>query len=122
MHDQVYVATALVVSTGSTSYSYYAGSNIELNRQYGGSNFLQWEIIKHQKKMGQKFYDLGGVPVSPNKSHPAYGVYKFKMNFGGDYEEYFGFEFYRNKIIRILVRAIIKNKSALNKLKKILNI
>jgi lipid II:glycine glycyltransferase (peptidoglycan interpeptide bridge formation enzyme) len=41
------------------------------------------------KDKGIKYFDFGGVPYYPSPGSPAFGVYKFKKNFGGELESYF---------------------------------
>jgi lipid II:glycine glycyltransferase (peptidoglycan interpeptide bridge formation enzyme) len=45
---------------------------------------LQWEAIKISKKRGCKEYDMFGVSPNKDENHPLYGLYKFKIGFGGN--------------------------------------
>ncbi len=94
---QLFVATqrekissiALILTTGKKAIYYMGGSDMELNRQSNAATLLQWEIIKELKKQKLHEYDLGGIPINPTKDHPAYGVYHFKVQFGGEINSFF---------------------------------
>ena len=44
-----------------------------------------WAVEK-----GCRLYDFRGVPGRVGEDHPLYGLYKFKLGFGGDYVEFVG--------------------------------
>ena len=94
VHDQV-ATVALMIQSGNTVYYYSGGSDYELNRQYCCSAFVIWKSICYCNESGVNYFDMGGVPVQPEKDHPAYGVFAFKRSFGGTYVEFKG-----GKIIR----------------------
>lgn len=80
---------AVMIASGATAYYYSGGSDYELNRQTGSSAYVIWKAIEYYREMpGVKFMDMGGVPVKPESTHPAYGVYAFKRSFGGEYMEF----------------------------------
>lgn len=89
IQDQVAIV-ALMIQSGQTVYYYSGGSDYELNRQYSCSAYVIWQAICYYNNLGVRFFDMGGVPVNPNKEHPAYGVYAFKRSFGGEYMEFEG--------------------------------
>lgn len=80
--DKLAAGIILVIS-GSTLICYSAASDIEINREYGASSFLFWESMLWAKNRGMKYFDFGGVPTNASSDNPAYGVYRFKKNFGG---------------------------------------
>jgi lipid II:glycine glycyltransferase (peptidoglycan interpeptide bridge formation enzyme) len=68
----------------------YGASNDEGRRSYA-SYGLQWECIAGAKVGGARAYDLGGIPVDPDrKDDPWYGPYLFKKGFGGTVRAYVG--------------------------------
>lgn len=83
-------AVALMLQSGSTVYYYSGGSDYELNKKYSCSALLIWKAMLYYNEHGLSIFDMGGVPVSPTKEHPAYGVYAFKRSFGGEYREFDG--------------------------------
>ncbi len=83
-------AVALMLQGGDTVYYYSGGSDYDLNRKYCCSAFLLWRALCYYNGKGTACFDMGGVPVSPDKDHPAYGVYAFKRSFGGSYCEFTG--------------------------------
>ncbi len=84
------VAVALMIQAGGTVYYYSGGSDYELNRKCCCSSYVLWKAICYYNHNGADYFDMGGVPVSPESTHPAYGVYMFKRSFGGIYDEFEG--------------------------------
>lgn len=89
IQDQV-ATVALMIQSGQTVYYYSGGSDYELNRKHCCSAFVIWKAICYYNSIGVQYFDMGGVPVNPNREHPAYGVYAFKRSFGGEYMEFDG--------------------------------
>ena len=87
-YDNEVVSVALMLVSNDVMYYYSGGSDWEKNKKTGASALLVWHAIEEAQMMGLKSFDLGGVPVNPDKSHPAYGVYGFKKSFGGEYTEF----------------------------------
>lgn len=80
---------AVMIVSGETAYYYSGGSDYELNRQTGSSAYVIWRAIEYYRELPNvKYMDMGGVPVKPESTHPAYGVYAFKRSFGGEYMEF----------------------------------
>lgn len=71
----------LVISDKRASYLY--GASSDNNRNLMGTYALQWEAIQIAKSKGCTEYDMFGVSPDPSPSHPLYGLYKFKIGFGG---------------------------------------
>lgn len=89
VQDEI-ATVALMLQSGQTVYYYSGGSDYDLNRKYCCSAFVMWKAICHFNSIGVHFFDMGGVPVNPDREHPAYGVYAFKRSFGGEYQEFDG--------------------------------
>jgi len=64
--------------------TYLYGSSSSANRRYMATYALQWEALRRAKKRGCAKYDMFGVAPQPDPSHPLYGLYRFKVGFGGD--------------------------------------
>ena len=80
---------AVMIASGETAYYYSGGSDYELNRLTGSSAYVIWRAIEYYRELPNvKYMDMGGVPVKPESTHPAYGVYAFKRSFGGGYMEF----------------------------------
>lgn len=87
--DSKPATVAVMIVSGETAYYYSGGSNYELNRQTGCSAYVIWKAIEYyRERKDVKYMDMGGVPVQPEQTHPAYGVYAFKRSFGVDYMEF----------------------------------
>lgn len=71
-----------------TWYLYGASSNEHRNLM--PNYLLQWEMIKLAIKRQDDIYDFRGVSGVVDKSHPQYGLYRFKQGFGATFTEFIG--------------------------------
>ena len=69
-------------------YLYDSSSNEHRNLM--PNDMLQWSMIEWAVEKGCRIYDFRGVPGRVGEDHPLYGLYKFKLGFGGDYVEFVG--------------------------------
>jgi len=83
------VAAVIIFSFGRKIWYMYGASSSEA-RNVMPNHLLHWEVIKWAKERGYKQYDLWGIPFEPKKSHPLFGVYRFKKGFHGDLVKYVG--------------------------------
>lgn len=66
-----------------TGIYYYGASDYE-HRALMAPYLLQWEAIRHCKKVGCTHYDLLGIaPSEAGADHPWSGISSFKEKFGG---------------------------------------
>jgi len=75
--DNTPLAAAIVGYFGDTA-TYLHGASSHEYRNLMAPYFLHWEILKEARKLGYKFYDLGGID---EVKWP--GVTRFKKGFGG---------------------------------------
>jgi peptidoglycan pentaglycine glycine transferase (the first glycine) len=66
---------------------YFYGASRSTHREWMPNHFLQWEAIRWAKQQGCTEYDFWGAPDVLDESASMYGVYKFKMGFGGKFVE-----------------------------------
>ncbi len=89
---------------------YLLGATSKKGMKTQGSYLIQWEMIRWLKKLGCRWYDLGGIDPQKNP-----GVFHFKEGMGGIDVYYLGlFEACRgilNKIIAHLIRIWFYYKS-----------
>lgn len=116
--NQQTAAVALMLHSGKTTYYYSGGSNHELNRQTGASAYLIHYAMCDAAARGQHWFDMGGVPVNPEATHPAYGVYKFKQSYGGEYMEARNGSFVINKLKYTFLNQIKKHRRLLRLMSK----
>ncbi len=81
-NDMPLASMFLVIAEKRASYLYGASSSAHRNLM--ATYALQWEAINLAKQKGCTEYDMFGVSPTPNPTHPLYGLYKFKVGFGGD--------------------------------------
>ncbi len=86
--DQAIAGTLAIWYGDKVWYLYGASSNEHRNLM---PNYqLQWNMIEWAVEKGCRLYDFRGVPGRVGEDHPLYGLYKFKLGFGGDYVEFVG--------------------------------
>lgn len=92
------VSVAVFIGFGNTFTYLYGASNYQ-QRDLMAPYLLQWEGIKLGKKLGYKWYDFFGVAPIGSKNHfdcrydtkhQYAGVTRFKLGFGGQYNEHPG--------------------------------
>lgn len=58
-------------------------------RQFHSSKSLKWSIIKHYSLLGYNIFNLGEIYSDyKNKDNKYYGIYQYKIGFGGNIIEY----------------------------------
>jgi lipid II:glycine glycyltransferase (peptidoglycan interpeptide bridge formation enzyme) len=66
---------------------YFYGASRSAHRERMPNHLLQWEAIRWSKAQGCREYDFWGAPDVLEEQAPMFGVYKFKMGFGGRFVE-----------------------------------
>ena len=83
------IAGTLAIWYGDKVWYLYGASSNE-HRNLMPNYMLQWNMIEWAVEKGCRIYDFRGVPGQVGEDHPLYGLYKFKLGFGGDYVEFVG--------------------------------
>lgn len=83
------IAGTLAIWYGDKVWYLYGASSNE-HRNLMPNYMLQWNMIEWAVEQGCRLYDFRGVPGQVGEDHPLYGLYKFKLGFGGDYVEFVG--------------------------------
>jgi len=103
-HEGVAVAAFLVFAWGREAQYMYSGSN-EQGLKLGANHLLQWHALQWAHARGCTTYDFWGIPdafgqmahageqqlatlEAAAKTHPLYGVYRFKKGWGGNVVRY----------------------------------
>jgi hypothetical protein len=91
--------------------TYWHGATCE-SPPTGASNLLQWEMIKKFKSEGYEWYDFGGASLNTDPESKSRGINRFKEQFGGSLEKFYGgYKIYspiRIAILNKLISPIIK--------------
>lgn len=66
---------------------YFYGASRNTHRELMPNHLLQWEAMRWAKAQGCTEYDFWGAPDILEDTAPMFGVYKFKMGFGGEFVE-----------------------------------
>ena len=74
---------AMFITYSESRATYLFGASSSENRNLMGTYLLQWEAMERAKSRGCFEYDMFGTAPKADTSHPMYGLYRFKMGFGG---------------------------------------
>lgn len=74
-------AMFLLISSHRATYLY--GASTSAMRNFMPTYAMQWRAIQIAKAYGCSEYDMFGIAPNAEPSHPMYGLYKFKIGFGG---------------------------------------
>ncbi len=66
---------------------YFYGASRNTHRDWMPNHLLQWHALRWAKQQGCTEYDFWGAPNELVETDSMYGVYKFKMGFGGEFVE-----------------------------------
>lgn len=80
--DDLLAGIFVLIHGNAATYLYGASSNVKRNLM--PAYLLQWDAIKKVKKIGCSSYDFFGIPPVNDSKHPMYGLYRFKIGFGGE--------------------------------------
>lgn len=89
------VAMLLLFRYGSRAWYMY-GASRDQHRDKMPNHLLQWHAMRWAKSVGCTVYDMWGAPDDLNESDPMWGVYRFKLGFGGTFVRHIGAYDYPN--------------------------
>lgn len=69
---------------------YMYGMSMDRHREKMPNYLLHWRAIQFLCQIGVKEYDLWGAPDRFDEQDPMYGVYRFKLGFGGETVQHIG--------------------------------
>jgi len=96
LHEGREAAHTLVHHCGRRALLFQAGEGAVEQKRVPANFLLQWEIIRWAAGAGFAFYDMGGVDdhASPglprDESHPLWGLFRFKSQWGARPVQYVG--------------------------------
>ena len=90
-HEGTPLAGVYIFTFGEKYWFMHGASSTE-KRNYNPNHLLQWEVMRWAKRQGLRYYDMVGIPKRENRNEddPYYGVYKFKIGFGGEVVDFLG--------------------------------
>jgi lipid II:glycine glycyltransferase (peptidoglycan interpeptide bridge formation enzyme) len=82
----------ILIYTFGRRYWYMHGASSNEKRNLMPTYLLQWEVMRWAKAHGITCYDMVAVlsPSELREDHPRYGLYRFKIGFGGEVTEFLG--------------------------------
>lgn len=84
------VAGVMLFLFGPRAWYMYGASASGEVRKHMPNHLLQWEAIRVARSRGCTVYDMWGAPDVLNERDPMWGVYRFKMGFGGRFQRWIG--------------------------------
>ncbi len=81
---------ALILFVFGAKAWYMYGMSTERHREKMPNYLLHWRAIQWLRQIGVKEYDLWGAPERFDETDPMYGVYRFKIGFGGETVQHIG--------------------------------
>ena len=81
--DGEILAAVIVYFFGDKAYYVY-GMSSDKHRNLMATYLVQWKAIQRAKEKNKKIYDFWGAPDEINENDRMWGVYKFKLGFGGE--------------------------------------
>lgn len=125
--ERIVLSSIITAKFSDKVWTIHGGNSDEL--LFLNANYeLYYHILKDSRDNGYKIVDFYGSEGVVDKDSPIYGIFLFKLRFGGDFDEFVGeYDFvtkpFINKIIstllyirrRILYRISIRRKSWLKK-------
>ena len=70
---------------------------------------MYYQILKDAKKDGYKYVDFYGTEGVIDKSSEVYGIYNFKVRFGGDFDEFIGeFDYITSPSMYNIIMSLLK--------------
>jgi lipid II:glycine glycyltransferase (peptidoglycan interpeptide bridge formation enzyme) len=90
-HEGTPLSGAFIFTFGEKLWFMHGASGSE-KRKLQGTYLLQWEIMRWARRRGITLCDFVGAPKQEDRTEddPYYGVYRFKLGFGGEVVEYQG--------------------------------
>jgi peptidoglycan pentaglycine glycine transferase (the first glycine) len=83
------VAGLMLFRFGETAWYFYGASTAN-GRDAMPNHALQWAALRWAKAAGCTRYDWWGAPDKLEESDPMWGVYRFKVGFGGEFVPWIG--------------------------------
>lgn len=82
----------ILIYTFGRKYWYAVGASLDLKRKLMPTYGLQWEVMRWAKARGITYYDMVAIPNpdSLTEEDSMYGLYRFKVGFGGEIAEFLG--------------------------------
>ena len=77
------IAAMIMLQFGGVAW-YYEGASDEKFWIHRANNLLQWRAIELAVQRNLRVYNMTQAPSPENRANPAYGLYLFKSQFGGE--------------------------------------
>ncbi len=85
------------------------GGNNDILRSLFANYILYFNILKDGQEEGRLYGDLFGTEGKVDKKSDVYGIYLFKLRFGGDFDEFIGeFDFITKPISNAIISKLLK--------------
>lgn len=106
--ERIVLSSIITAKFGDKVWTIHGGNSDELlflNANY----ILYYHILLDSKKNGYKLVDFYGSEGKVDKNSEIYGIYLFKLRFGGDFLEFIGeFDFVVRPLMNSIITTLLK--------------
>lgn len=87
--DELILSSIITTKFGDKVWTIHGANANEI--PFVNANYeIYWQIIKDARDQGYNWVDFYGTEGDIDKDSDAYGIYNFKVRFGGDFDEFIG--------------------------------
>ncbi|MDO4500507.1 MAG: peptidoglycan bridge formation glycyltransferase FemA/FemB family protein [Erysipelotrichaceae bacterium] len=108
--ERIVLSSIITARFGDKVWTIHGGNSDEL--LFLNANYeLYYHILLDSKANGYKLVDFYGSEGKVDKSSQIYGIYLFKLRFGGDFDEFIGeFDFIYRPFMNSLITTLLKSR------------
>lgn len=106
--QRIILSSIITTKFGNKVWTIHGGNSDRL--QFLNANYeLYYHILLDAHNNGYQYVDFYGSEGKVNKNSPIYGIYLFKLRFGGDFDEFIGeFDFVIKPIMNSIINKVLK--------------
>lgn len=112
--EEEYVLSSMITAKyNDIVWTIHGANSTELS--FLNANYeMYYQILKDSKEQGYKWVDFYGTEGIIDKKSDAYGIYNFKVRFGGDFDEFIGeFDFVIKPFINNIINKLLVTRRKL---------
>ena len=106
--QRIILSSIITTKFGNKVWTIHGGNSDRL--QFLNANYeLYYHILLDAHNNGYQYVDFYGSEGKVDKNSPIYGIYLFKLRFGGDFDEFIGeFDFVIKPIMNSIINKVLK--------------
>lgn len=106
--DRIVLSSIITAKSNNKVWTIHGGNSDQL--MFLNANYeLYYHILLDSKENGYKYVDFYGSQGKVDKESPLYGIYLFKLRFGGEFIEFIGeFDFVMRPLLNSIINTLLK--------------